>query len=1232
MTEYLQVKKRSIWHLISMIAGCVCMLGSFSANAQFSGDFDQSNWTFQTDISQGSVNLSGMPDVLELTGGNVDEEGDTDYTIIVPQSGELKFSWVFFSTDVDGASFDPGGFVLNDAFTELVDTDGPPSQSGTMSVTVTAGDEFGFRVYTSDGALGAGILTISNFSPYRNTAPTIDPLVDLYLPVNHGVENVSLAGITSGIAEPTQTITVTATSSDVNIIAAPSITYTSPDETGSLSFSTNTDIVGEATITITVSDDGGVANGGVDTFVTSFKVVVSGNFQPQINELNPVVLPINSGEKMVALSGINSGKNTQEMQSLTLSATSSDQSIVADGNISIDYTTPNATGILSFTPEADVLGQTTITVTVMDDGGTDNGGINEKSVDFLVTLKANNSPSLDDISDLMLDVNNPLVTVNLSGIEDGDFNTQILSVTATSGNTDLIPDPTVTYTSPDNTGSLSFTPVMDASGEATITVIVQDDGGTAGGGINMIEKTFMVTVSGNFPPTIEELEPLVLPIDAPIQNINLNGITAGNGASQVLTVTAMSDNTDLIPTVDVTYTSPNNDGSISFQPTAAASGVAQITVMVQDDGGTDNGGVNITSTTFQVSVAGNLPPEIDMVNDITIDKNSGAQNISLFDIAAGSGETQEITVTATSNNTDLVDNVSVTYTSPDTEGSLQFTPLADQIGMTTITIQVSDDGGTENDGIDTITETFKVQVNNFITYSGTLDESNVFNRPDDGTPPGTTIGDDFYYHVQPFVVDTDEEYRLTTSSANFNTAMTLYQDSFDPSNPLVNAIASNDDEDSIFPLIIADLVTNKQYILVTTSSIDMENGNFTNKISGLGEASLGALPTLAFIDGIAIDEDGSQEVSFSGVTDGLGNLNGVTVTANGENQDIIDNITVTYDDMTGTGSFTLSPTANANGITEISVTVTNGDGGEFTRTFNLIVNPINDNPNFVLDEPMLTLNQGGDDTTINVTPDAVPTDEAGQTVTYSIDPTTSDLATIAIDASTGAISISGVSVSAVGSQAFTITANDGQSENNTASQTFTFVLNGIPTDITISNNSLDEDIAVGATVGDLSTTDQDAGDTFTYSLVSGTGDDNNTNFDIDGNALITAMTFDVAEETALSVRVRTTDANGATFEKAIELSVADVTGLEDLKLARNTTLSPNPTKGNFALSIEDPEATSFDLKIIDLSGKIIHERLIDTHQQNVKVAIDLNGVKKGMYLIKLVTNDGRLVTKRLVKY
>jgi hypothetical protein len=90
----------------------------------------------------------------------------------------------------------------------------------------------------------------------------------------------------------------------------------------------------------------------------------------------------------------------------------------------------------------------------------------------------------------------------------------------------VIPDPAVTYTSANSTGSLSFKPVADASGTATITVTVEDGGldgdlGTAEDNA-MFSRTFDVTVSPvNDDPTLATLGNVTIDEDASEQTVNV---------------------------------------------------------------------------------------------------------------------------------------------------------------------------------------------------------------------------------------------------------------------------------------------------------------------------------------------------------------------------------------------------------------------------------------------------------------------------------------------------------------------------------------------------------------------------------------------------------------------------------------------------------------------------------------------------------------------------------------
>ena len=104
------------------------------------------------------------------------------------------------------------------------------------------------------------------------------------------------------------------------------------------------------------------------------------------------------------------------------------------------------------------------------------------------------------------------------------------------------------------------------------------------------------------------------------------------------------------------------------------------------------------------------------------------------------------------------------------------------------------------------------------------------------------------------------------------------------------------------------------------------------------------------------------------------------------------------------------------------------------------------------------------------------------------------------------------------------------------------LIGGPPTDISLSANSIDENKAIGTVIGNLTTTDATAGDSFTYSLVTGDGDDDNSDFSIDGDKLKSAKKFDFESKNSYQIRIKTSDVTGLTFEKKITIKINDLNG------------------------------------------------------------------------------------------
>ena len=141
-----------------------------------------------------------------------------------------------------------------------------------------------------------------------------------------------------------------------------------------------------------------------------------------------------------------------------------------------------------------------------------------------------------------------------------------------------------------------------------------------------------------------------------------------------------------------------------------------------------------------------------------------------------------------------------------------------------------------------------------------------------------------------------------------------------------------------------------------------------------------------------------------------------------------------------------------------------------------------------------------------------------------------------------------------------------------ATKTIHVVVNEAPTNSTLSTSSINENNAVNAVVGNLSSTDIDTGDTHTYTLVSGIGSTDNSSFTIVGNQLKATAVFDFETKTSYSIRVKSTDAGGLTFEKVFTITVNNVN-----EAPTNSTLSTSSINENNAVNAVVGNLSSTDI-------------------------------------------------------
>jgi hypothetical protein len=187
--------------------------------------------------------------------------------------------------------------------------------------------------------------------------------------------------------------------------------------------------------------------------------------------------------------------------------------------------------------------------------------------------------------------------IALSGITDGNSNTALpITITATSSNTGVVPNPSITYTSPNTTGTLTYTPVMNVGGTATISVKVLNSGPTTCGSVNSLVRTFTVgTIDPRITPTVTQ-NANYGPVAHGFPYIIFFGGTGPSGVGP-LTITITSSNHAVALDPPFNYSGPGvgANGSMTVSPIAA--GVTTITVsVISACGGTATDSFTFTAT------------------------------------------------------------------------------------------------------------------------------------------------------------------------------------------------------------------------------------------------------------------------------------------------------------------------------------------------------------------------------------------------------------------------------------------------------------------------------------------------------------------------------------------------------------------------------------------------------------------------------------------------------------
>ena len=390
---------------------------------------------------------SASADVLANDDFGGDCQGMNAITITTPPGNGMA------TVDNNGTPADPS----DDMIEYVPDTD------------FNGSDAFDYRIEDADGDQATATVNVTVTAV--NDAPSFSVGADQTINEDAGAQTVSnwATSISSGPADESgQTLTFNTSNDNTGLFA----TQPAIDNAGTLSYTPANDANGSATVAVSLSDDGGTANGGDDTSAPqTFTITVNAvNDQPSFTASNPPAVDEDAGAQSIAgwASGFDPGggsdESSQSIQAYSVSG-------VSDLGLFSAVPTVSTSGELSYTPADDANGTASFDVVVQDDGGTANSG-NDTSVPqtFTITVNAVNDPP-DVVADTATTDEDQPVSIDVLA-NDSDIDGALVpgSVTVVSG-------PANGATSVDTaTGAITYTPDMDFNGSDGFDYQVCDDG------------------------------------------------------------------------------------------------------------------------------------------------------------------------------------------------------------------------------------------------------------------------------------------------------------------------------------------------------------------------------------------------------------------------------------------------------------------------------------------------------------------------------------------------------------------------------------------------------------------------------------------------------------------------------------------------------------------------------------------------------------------------------------
>jgi len=765
-----------------------------------------------------------------------------------------------------------------------------PNANGSAIITVITADDGG----TANGGVDRATNTFTITVMAVNDAPAaIYSTNHVVVLEDAGAQSVNgFAVFTAGPAdESAQTPNYTLTADNLALFSAqPTIAAN-----GTLTFTPAANANGSSTVTVVVVDSGATANGGVDRATNMFTLsVMAVNDTPSITlaQSTVTVLEDAGAQSLAGFAIFSPGPANESAQALVAYTVSHNGSGL--------FSVPPAlagNGTLTFTPAANANGSATVTVIAQDNGGTADGGVDRTTNIFTIAVTAvNDAPSLAFSA-------NP-VAVAL----DGGPQTFTGFATFTAGPADeAAQTPAYTVTT-DNAGlfsaapaiaangTLTFTPATGVGGVATVTVIVQDTGGIANGGVDKATNTFTLSVltfagvADNF--TIAEDTTLTRAASA---GVLANDI--GSGLRAVLVATTTNGTLAL-----------NLDGSFTYQPVTNFFGTDHFTYLATNT--TDTSAVTVVTITLKP--VNDAPSVAYLTNEVVVLEDAGAQSVvgfATFTPGPANEAAQTLVGYTVSNSSNVLFSVQPAINNA---GLLTFTPAAHANGSATVTVVVQDSGGTLDGGVDKATNSFTIVVTPVNDApSVTFAQTTVTVLEDAGTAAVSGFA-----MFSPGPVNESAQALMGYSVTVDNPALFATAPAINNAGLLIFTPATNANGSAIVTVVVQDNGGTAH------GGVDKSTNTCSIVVTPVNDA-----PSVTFVQNTVtvLEDSGAQSLSaFAAFSSGPANESAQVLI----HQVTVDNAALfaAVPAISDAGVLTFTPATNANGIATVTVVVLDSGG------------------------------------------------------------------------------------------------------------------------------------------------------------------------------------------------------------------------------------------------------------------------------------------------------------------